>query len=50
MIEYVVTMGKAGGGAGTFNAIVHALTPGMARTIAMTQYPQFSVHAVKVAR
>ncbi len=50
MQTYVVTIGKAGSGAGTFQAIIHALTPGMARNIAMTQYPAFSVHAVKVAR
>jgi hypothetical protein len=50
MVTYVVTMGRPGGGAGTFTAIVHALSPGMARNIAVTQYPQFSVHAVKVAR
>ena len=50
MVTYVVTMGRPGGGAGTFFALIHALTPAMARHIAMAQYPTFSVHAVKVAR
>jgi hypothetical protein len=50
MVTYIVTMGRPGGGAGTFSAIIHALTPGMARNIALTQYPEFSVHAVKAAR
>lgn len=50
MVTYVVTLGRPGGGSGTFSAIVHALTPGMARNIAMTQFPGMSVHAVKVAR
>lgn len=50
MVTYIVTMGRPGGGAATFSAVIYALTPGMARNIAVTQYPQFSVHAVKVAR
>lgn len=50
MVTYIVTLGRPGSGAGTFKAIIHALTPGMARSIATTQYPAFSVHAVKVAR
>lgn len=50
MVTYIVTMGARGGGSGTFSAIVHALTPAMARNIAMTQFPGMSVHAVKVAR
>lgn len=50
MQAYAVTMGRPGGGAGTFTAIVHALTPNMARSIAMDQYQGFSVHAVRLAR
>lgn len=50
MVTYVVTMGRPGGGAGTFTALITALTPGMARNMAMTQFPGMSVHAVKVAR
>ena len=50
MVSYIVTIGKPGGGSGTFAALIHALTPGMAKNIAMTQYPGMSVHAVRVAR
>ena len=48
MVSYVVTLGKPGGGAGTFQIVITALTPGMARNIAMAQYPGFSTHSVKV--
>jgi hypothetical protein len=47
MFSYVVTMGRPGGGAGTFQIVVTALTPGMARNIAMSQYPGYSAQAVK---
>lgn len=50
MVMYSVTMGRPGGGSGTISVLVSALTPGMARTSAMAQYPQLSVHAIKVAR
>jgi hypothetical protein len=50
MVTYVVTMGRPGSGDATFTAIIHALTPGMARNIPMTQFPGMSVHAVKIAR
>lgn len=50
MVTYVVTMGRPGSGAGTFTALIPALTPGMARSTAMMQFPGMSVHAVKVAR
>ncbi|MGY1458806.1 hypothetical protein ACW5F0_09190 [Luteimonas sp. A534] len=50
MVTYLVTMGRPGGGAGVFTALIAALSPGMARNIAATQYPGMSVHAVKVAR
>ena len=48
MKTYAVTMGRPGGGSGTFVVIVYALTPGMARNIAMSQYPGFSAQAVKM--
>lgn len=47
MATYIVTMGRPGGGAGTFQLIIHALTPDMARNIAMGQYPGFSAQAVR---
>lgn len=47
MVTYVVTLGRPGGGAGSFQVIIHALTPDMARNIAMSQYPGFSAHAVR---
>lgn len=47
MATYSVTMGRPGGGAGTFIVIVHALTPDMARRIAEAQYPGFSAQAVR---
>ena len=50
MTTYIVTIGRPGSGAGTFSALIHALTPGMAKNIAMNQFPGMSVHAVKVAR
>jgi hypothetical protein len=48
MNTYVVTMGRPGGGSGTVKVLIHALTPGMARNTAVAQYPELSVHAVKV--
>lgn len=48
MNTYAVTMGR--GGSGTFVVVVYALTPDMARNIAMRQYPGCSAQAVKVAR
>lgn len=50
MNTYAVTMGRVGGGSGTFVVIVAARTPDMARRTAMSQYPSFSAQAVKVAR
>lgn len=50
MVTYSVTMGRPGGGSGTIVVLVAALTPGMARNTAIAQYPQLSVHAIKVAR
>lgn len=47
MQTYVVTMGRRGGGSGTFKVIVHALTPGMARHTAEAQYPGMSAQAVR---
>jgi hypothetical protein len=46
MVTYIVTMGR--GGSATFQVIIHALTPDMARNIASSQYPGFSAQAVKV--
>ncbi len=46
MTTYMVTMGR--GGSGTFVVIVHALTPDMARSTAMAQYPSYSAQSVKV--
>lgn len=50
MATYIVTMGRPGGGAGTFSAVIHAVSPDMARNIAVAQFPGMSVQAVKVAR
>ena len=50
MVSYMVTMGRPGGGSGTIEVRVAALTPDMARNIASAQYPHLSVHAVKAAR
>lgn len=50
MVMFVVTLGRPGSGAGTFTALVPALTPGMARSTAMMQFPGMSVHAVKGSR
>jgi hypothetical protein len=47
MATYVVTMGRPGGGAGTFKVIVYALSPGMARHAAEAQYPGMSAQAVR---
>lgn len=47
MQTYIVTMGRHGGGAGTFKVIVYALTPGMARHTAESQYPGYSAQAVR---
>lgn len=47
MGTYVVTMGRPGGGAGTFKVIVYGLTPGMARHSAEAQYPGYSAQAVR---
>lgn len=46
MQTYVVTMGRYGE-AGTFEIIVHALTPGMARHSAELRYPGYSADAVR---
>jgi len=48
MQTYIVIMGRPGGGAGTFQLIIHALTPDMARHTAESQYPGYSAQAVKV--
>lgn len=48
MVTYIVEMGRPGGGAGTFQIVVTALSPAMARNIACAQYPGFSALAVKV--
>lgn len=50
MQTYVVTMGRYGGGSGTFKIIVHALTPGMARHSAESQYPGYCSQAVRFYR
>jgi len=50
MNTYIVRMGKAGGGSGTIEVLVAALSPAMARSTALAQYPQLSVHAVRTAR
>ena len=50
MNTYAVKMGRRGGGSGTFVVIVHALTPDMARNIAMSQYPGFAAQAVRMYR
>jgi hypothetical protein len=47
MQVYVVTLGKAGGGAGTFKATIPAATPAEARTLATHQYPGYVAHSVK---
>lgn len=47
MKGYVVTMGRPGGGAGTFSLVIWALTPDMARRTASAQYPGFSAHSVR---
>lgn len=49
MVTYIVTMGRLGGGAGTFQILVSGMTPDMARTTAKAQYPGYSVHSVRVS-
>ena len=47
MPEFEVTMGRAGGGSGTFKVRIHAGTPDQARSAAERQNPGYSAHAVK---
>lgn len=47
MNTYSVTLGRPGGGAGTFTIIVYALTPAMARATAEAQYLGHSAQAVR---
>ena len=47
MLTYQVTMGRPGGGAGTFKVTVNAATPDEARRIAVAQYPGYTAQAVR---
>ena len=49
MRTFEVTMGRPGGGSGTFKVVVHASTPDMARRTAEHQNPGYAAHAVKAA-
>ena len=48
MATYIVTMGRPGGGAGTFRITISGLTPDMARKTATAQFPGYSVQSVRV--
>lgn len=47
MPMWEVTMGRAGGGSGTFKVQVHASTPDQARRAAEAQNPGYSAQAVR---
>ena len=47
MATWEVTMGRAGGGSGTFKVVVHASSPDQARRTAEAQNPEYSAHAVR---
>lgn len=47
MAKFEVTMGRPGGGSGTFTVQVHAATPDEARRIAMSQNTGYSAQAVR---
>ena len=47
MASWEVTMGRPGGGSGTFKVVVHAWTPDQARMAAEAQNPGYSAHAVR---
>lgn len=49
MGRFEVTMGKPGGGSGTFKVVVNASTPDAARRAAEAQNPGMKAHAVKNA-
>ena len=50
MNSYVVRMGRAGAGSGTWTVVVHASTPDEARRIAESQNTGYSAHSVKMNR
>lgn len=47
MASWEVTMGRPGGGSGTFKVVVHAGTPDQARRSAEAQNPGYRAHAVR---
>lgn len=47
MAKWEVTMGRSGGGSGTFKVVVHASTPDQARRSAEAQNPGYDAHAVR---
>lgn len=47
MASWEVTMGRAGGGSGTFKVVVHAGTPDQARRAAETQNQGYRAQAVR---
>lgn len=47
MNTYIVTMGRPGGGAGTFKVIIYALSPAMAKFTSESQYAGYVAHAVR---
>ena len=47
MASWEVTMGRKGGGSGTFKVVVNAGTPDQARRAAEAQNPGFSAQAVR---
>lgn len=49
MVAFEVTLGRKGGGSGTFKVVVHAATPDMARHTAQFQNPGYVVQSVRVA-
>ena len=50
MQTFEVTMGRPGGGSGTFKAMIHAATQDIARRTAERQNPSYSAQAVKAVR
>lgn len=50
MQSYEVKLGRAGGGSGTFNVVVTAGTPDMARRAAEAQNPGYKALSVRAAR
>ena len=47
MPRYEVTLGRAGGGSGTFTVEVHASTPDQARRAAVAQNPGYVAQSVR---